>query len=107
MSRERARRRAAREAAAQAARTTRARRAARRDRRRAVLRRVTPRLPARRRVGRLRRWSPARRAAFAVVGLLAVGLVWTLVDELALRLALTVLLALAAPVVVGARGRRG
>jgi Flp pilus assembly protein TadB len=107
MSRERALRRAAREAEAAAARERRARAVARRERRRALRRRFTPRLPSRR-TGRLFvRRSRTQRAAIAVLALAAAFLVWQLVDSLALRVALLVVLVLGLPAfVVLALGRR-
>ncbi|ROT31195.1 hypothetical protein [Micromonospora sp. HM5-17] len=107
MSRERARRRAARLAEAERARAARARAVARRQRRRALLRRLTPRLPDRR-TGRIfPRRSRGERAGVAVLSLVALGGIWLLVDDLALRLGLIVLVLLALPaVVVIALGRR-
>jgi len=106
VSRERARRRAVRLAEAEAQRAARARQVARRERRRALRRRFTVRLP-RRRTARLNRRSRGERAAIAVLTLAALGLVWTLVDALALRLALIALLLIALPaIVVITLGRR-
>nr|MDT0662026.1 hypothetical protein [Micromonospora sp. DSM 115978] len=107
MSKERARLRAVRQAEAERKRAARARVVARRQRRRAVLRRLTPRLPDRR-TGRLfARRSRAERAGVVVLSLLAVAAIWALVDNLALRLVLIVLLILALPAaVVIALGRR-
>jgi Flp pilus assembly protein TadB len=107
VSKERARRRAARQAQAEAERARRARSVARRQRRRTLLRRLTPRLPDRR-TGRLFvRRSRAERAGVVVLSLLAVAAIWALVDNVALRLVLIVLLILALPAaVVIALGRR-
>ena len=105
MAKERALRRAAREAEAERLRLKRARVEARRKRRRSVVRRLTPR---QRRTGRLfARRSPGERASIAVVTLLLLALVWWLVDDLALRIVLTVLGLLCLPaLVVVALGRR-
>ncbi len=106
MSKERARRRAERLAVAERERAVRTRRQARRQRRRALLRRLTPRL-RRGRTGRLARRSPVERAGITVLSLAAVAVVWFLVGDVALRLALIVLLVLVLPaVVVIALGRR-
>jgi hypothetical protein len=107
VSKERARRRAEREAVASAERARRARAVARRERRRAVLRRITPRLPDRR-TGRLfARRNRAQRAAIVVLAVAVAGVVWQVVDPLALRLALIALLLLALPAfIVIALGRR-
>lgn len=100
MSKERARRRAVRLAERERERARRARAVARRQRRRALLRRVTPRLPDRR-TGRLfARRSRGERAAVAGLTLAAVVAIWLLVDDLALRLGLIVLLLLALPAAV-------
>ncbi|MFG1777338.1 hypothetical protein ACGFIR_23280 [Micromonospora sp. NPDC049051] len=99
MSKERARRRAAREAEAARARVVRERRAARRSRRRALVRRLTPSL-RRGRTGRLPRHSRGERAAIVLLTLAAMTLIWTFVDDLALRIALVVLLLLVLPAIV-------
>ncbi|MCL7455643.1 hypothetical protein AB0J85_09525 [Micromonospora echinofusca] len=99
MSKERARRRAAREAEAARQRVVRERRAARRSRRRALLRRMTPSL-RRGRTGRLPRHSRGERAAIVLLTLAAMMLIWTFVDDLALRIALVVLLLLVLPAIV-------
>ncbi|MEU6075180.1 hypothetical protein [Micromonospora sp. NPDC047074] len=99
MSKERARRRAAREAEATRDRQARERRAARRARRRALVRRVTPSL-RRRRTGRLLRHSRGERAAIVMLTLAAITLIWTFVDDLALRIGLVVLLLLVLPAIV-------
>ncbi|MEV0714869.1 hypothetical protein [Asanoa sp. NPDC050611] len=105
MAKERALRRAAREAEAAKLRAKRARVAARRQRRRALAARLTPQ---RRRTGRLlARRSRGERAGIAIVTLVLLGLVWFLVDDVALRLVLTVLLLLCLPaLVIVALGRR-
>ena len=96
MSKERARRRAILE-------QEKARRAARRERaerRRALLRRMVPRSP-RRRTGKLfARRTRAQRAAITAGVLVALTLVWWLVDSLATRIALTALVAVATPTLV-------
>ncbi|MFE9205971.1 hypothetical protein [Micromonospora sp. NPDC007230] len=99
MSKERARRREAREAQLEAERAVRRRRAARRERRRALVRRLTPRL-RRGRTGRLRRHTRGERAAIVLLTGAALAGIWTLVDDLALRLALVVLLLLVLPAIV-------
>ncbi len=99
MSKERARRRAVREAEAARQRVVRERRFARRARRRALLRRLTPRL-RRGRTGRLPRHTRAERAAIVGLTAAAVLLIWALVDDLALRLALVALLLLVLPAIV-------
>src|SRR4051794_30397074 len=107
MSKERARRRAEREAAAETARARRERELDRRARRRAIVRKITPRRPDRR-VGKLYpRRSRAEKSAAVVVFALLTWLVWHYFDDLSTRIALTVALALATPVVmVVAFGRR-
>ncbi|MFC7548484.1 hypothetical protein [Plantactinospora sp. GCM10030261] len=106
MSKERARRRAAREAEQARQRSVRARRAARRRRIRGILRAVTPRLP-RRRTARLGGRSRVERAGIVVGGAFGAVLIWLLVDDLALRVALFLVLLLALPaIVVIALGRR-
>jgi hypothetical protein len=100
VSRERALRRAAREAEAARERARRERVVARRARRRALVRRLKPRLPDRR-TGRLyARRAFAQRLGIALTGLLAVGLIWWRVDGLSTRIALTIVVAVAAPAVV-------
>jgi hypothetical protein len=98
VSRERALRRAAREAEAERRRLRHEKARERAARRRAVLRRLTPR---RRRTGRLyARRALAQRIGIALVAVLAVGLVWWQFEDLATRLALTVVIAVAAPAAV-------
>ncbi|MFE9958726.1 hypothetical protein [Micromonospora sp. NPDC005299] len=99
MSKERARRREARQAEQERERAARARRVARRARRRAVVRRLTL-TPRRGRTGRLRRHSRGERAAIALLTGAAVAGIWSFVDDLALRLALVVLLLLVLPAIV-------
>lgn len=99
MSKERARRRAAREAEAARQREIRERRLARQARRRALVRRLTPTL-RRGRTGRLPRHTRGERAAIVVLTGAAVLLIWSLVDDLALRLALVALLLLVLPAIV-------
>ncbi len=105
MAKERALRRAAREAEATKLRARRARALARRQRRRALVVRLTPQ---RRRTGRLLvRRSRGQRAGIAVVTLVLLALVWFLVDDIALRMVLTVLGLLCLPaLVIVALGRR-
>ncbi len=105
MAKERALRRAAREAEATKLRARRARAVARRQRRRALVVRLTPQ---RRRTGRLLvRRSRGQRAGIAVVTLVLLALVWFLVDDIALRMVLTVLGLLCLPaLVIVALGRR-
>jgi hypothetical protein len=100
VSKERAQRRAVRLAEAERDRARRARIVARRDRRRALARRLRPRLPDRR-TGRLyARRAFAQRAGIALTAILAVWLVWWKFDGLATRLALTIVIAVAAPAAV-------
>ncbi|MFG2100438.1 hypothetical protein ACGFJ5_07515 [Micromonospora echinaurantiaca] len=99
MSKERARRRAEREAAQARERAVRQRRSDRRARRRALLRRLTPTW-RRGRTGRLPRHSRGERAAIVLLTLAAIMLIWSLVDDLALRVALVVLLLLVLPAIV-------
>ncbi|MEV4822765.1 hypothetical protein [Micromonospora sp. NPDC049274] len=99
MSRERARRRAEREAVLARERAVRQRRVARRQRRRAVVRRLTPQL-RRGRTGRLARHTRGERAAIVLLTGAALILIWTFVDDVALRVALIVLLLLVLPAIV-------
>jgi hypothetical protein len=100
VSRERAARRAVRLAEASRERARRERLVARRARRRALLRRVTPRRPDRR-TGRLyARRAFAQRLGIALTALLAVGLIWWQVDGLSTQVALTIVVAVAAPAAV-------
>ena len=101
MSKERALRRAARLAEAEAARSARERAQRRADRRRATLRRLRPAIGRGRRTGRLyARRSRGQRAAIVTAALGVLGLTWLLVDSLATRVGLTVLIAVAAPALV-------
>ncbi|MGW5670407.1 hypothetical protein [Micromonospora sp. NPDC003776] len=99
MSKERARRREAREARLAAERAVRQRRVVRRERRRALVRRLTPAL-RRGRSGRLNRHSRGERAAIVLLTGAALAGIWSFVDDLALRLALVVLLLLVLPAIV-------
>ncbi|MEH1169400.1 hypothetical protein V6V47_28870 [Micromonospora sp. CPCC 205539] len=99
MSRERARRRAEREAEQARERAVRQRRVARRQRRRALVRTLTPQL-RRGRSGRLARHTRGERAAIVLLTGAAMILIWTFVDDLALRIALIVLLLLVLPAIV-------
>ncbi|WP_410810933.1 hypothetical protein [Micromonospora sp. 067-2] len=99
MSRERARRRAEREAELARGRAARQRRVSRRQRRRALVRRLTPRIRWGR-SGRLARHTRGERAAIVLLTGAALILLWTFVDDLALRVALIVLLLLALPAIV-------
>lgn len=108
MSKERAKRRAEREAARAAEQAVRRRRARRRaaldaslrrlrEVRAALLRRLTPK--RRRTAWGLGRRSPGQRSLIIGVGALLLLAVWFLVDSLATRLGLTVLVLLLLPVV--------
>jgi hypothetical protein len=100
VSKERAQRRAVRLAEAEAVRTARDRARRRAERRRVALRRLRPRR-AERRTGRLfARRPPGQRAAIVTAGLGVLGLTWLLVDSLAVRVGITVLVALTAPALV-------
>jgi hypothetical protein len=100
MSRQRAQRRAVREAEAAQARTARERARRRIDRRRAALRRLRPRWVGRR-TGRLyARRPPAQRATIVTTALGVLVLTWYLLEPLAVRVGITVLVALAAPALV-------
>lgn len=104
MSKERARRRAERTAVLEKEKAARARRVARRQGRRALLRRLTPQ---RRGSGRLYRRGRGQRAGIVVIPLVASGLIWFLVPELALRIVLIALIVLVLPaLVVVILGRR-
>lgn len=106
MSKERARRRAAREAEAAQRRVVRQQQLARQARRRALVRRLTPTV-RRGRIGRLPRRTRGERAAIVLSTVAAIMLIWSLVDDLALRIALVALLLLVLPaIVVIALGRR-
>ena len=100
MSKERARLRAERVAVEQAQRAKRQRRAERRRRRRVVLRRMVPRLPDRR-TGRLfARRSRRQRGAITGGVFVALLLVWWYADTLSTKIALTIFIAAATPVLV-------
>ncbi|MEU5564534.1 hypothetical protein [Micromonospora musae] len=99
MSKERARRRAVREAELARERAVRRRRVARRDHRRRLVRRLTPQW-RRGSAGRLARHSRAERAGIVLLTLASLILIWSLVDDLALRLVLIVLLLLVLPAIV-------
>ena len=104
MAKERARRRAERLAVLEKEKAARARKVARRQRRRALVRKLTPQ---RRGSGRLYRRSRVERVGIVVVPLLAAGLVWFLVPDVALRLVLIAMLVLVLPaLVVVVLGRR-
>jgi hypothetical protein len=99
MSKERARRRAEREAVAVAERVRRERRTRRRLRRRAVARKLVPKRPGR--TGKLfARRTRAQRGTIAVGVLVALILVWTLVDALLTKIGLTVFVLVATPTLV-------
>ncbi|HEX6497567.1 MAG TPA: hypothetical protein VF054_00890 [Micromonosporaceae bacterium] len=100
MSKERARRRAARLAEADKARAARQRAVARRERRRALARRLRPRLPDRRTGRMFARRSRAQRAAISVAALVVLAAIWRYTDPLATRIALTAVVAVAAPALV-------
>jgi DNA-binding TFAR19-related protein (PDSD5 family) len=100
VSKERAQRRAVRLAEAERQRARRERSHTRKARRRALARRLTPRLRARH-TGRLyARRAFAQRVAIGLTAILAVGLVWWQFDELTTRVALTIVVAVAAPAAV-------
>ena len=107
MSKERAQRRAVRLAKAERDRARRQRTVARRQRRRSLLRRLIPRLPDRR-TGRLyARRAFAERAGIGLTAILAVAVIWWQFDELTTRIALTIVVVVAAPAaVVLTLGRR-
>jgi len=99
MSKERARRRAEREAIALLERARRERKTQRRLRRRAVARRLVPKRPGR--TGKLfARRTRAQRATIAIGVILALILVWTLIDSLSTRLGLTAFVLVATPILV-------
>jgi Flp pilus assembly protein TadB len=97
VSKERARRRAEREAARAVADAKRLRVERRRTRRRAFLKRITPR--KRRVAWGFGRRSPGQRAAVAGVAIALLLLVWYFVESLQGRIALSLLILLALPVV--------
>jgi Flp pilus assembly protein TadB len=100
LSKERAQRRAARIAAAEADRAARERSAARRAKRKAVLRAVTPRRPDRR-TGRLApRRSRFQRITITLLAVVALAAIWWEFDDLATRIALTALVAVAGPALI-------
>jgi hypothetical protein len=105
LAKERARRRALREAEAARTAAVRERAQARRRRRRALARRLTP---TRRRTGRmLPRRSKGERAGIVILTVFVLGLIWLVLDDLALRVALTILVVLGLPaIVVAVLGRR-
>jgi hypothetical protein len=72
---------------------------ARQQRRRALVRRLTPQV-RRGRSGRLVRHSRGERAGIVLLTAAALILIWTFVDDLALRIALVVLLLLVLPAIV-------
>lgn len=98
MSKERARRRAEREAARAAAAEARRRAQERRERRRALIRAILPK--QRRRAWLLARRSPGQRALTAGVGIGLLWTIWYLVEPLALRIGLSLLVVLVLPVLV-------
>jgi hypothetical protein len=104
VSKERARRRAERLAVLEREKAARARKVARRQRRRELVRRMTPRIG---RSGHLYRRSRRERIGIGLVPLLAVGVVWLFVPDLALRVVLTIVIVLTLPaLVVVILGRR-
>jgi hypothetical protein len=99
VSKERARRRAQPEPVALLERERRQRRTQRRLRRRAVVRRLVPKRPGR--TGKLfARRTPAQRATIAIGVIIALILVWTLIDSLLTRLGLTAFVLVATPILV-------
>jgi hypothetical protein len=104
VSKDRARRRAARLAVLEKEKAARARKVARRARRRALIRALTPR---RRSDGRLYRRSRGERVGIVLAPLVAAAAVWVLVPDVALRIVLLAMIAVALPaVVVVVLGRR-
>jgi hypothetical protein len=98
LSKERALRRAARQAEAERARARRALADRRAARRRSLLRRLTP---PQRRTGRLyARRAYAQRVVIALATVTVLAFVWWEFDDLATRLALTTLVAVAAPAAI-------
>ena len=98
MSKERARRRAVREAEAERRRIRHERVRRRAAQRRELMQRLARK---RRRTGHLYpRRAFAQRLGIALVAVLAVGFVWWQVDDLATRLALSIVVAVAAPAAV-------
>jgi hypothetical protein len=65
-----------------------------------MVRRLRPTLPDRRTGRLLARRTPAQRAAIAAAAVLTLGLIWLKIDSLELRIGLTLLAALALPVLV-------
>jgi len=100
MSKERARRRAERLAAAQAVRERRERASRRRAGLRSMVRAVTPRLPDRRTGQLFARRSRAQRAGITVVTGGALALIWLLGDSFATKLAISVVVLVAAPALI-------
>ena len=98
MSKERALRRAEREAARAVAEAKRQRRERRRARRSAMLRRLRPKSGGRRAWG-LGRRTPAQRSALVGFALAALLAIWYFVDSWSGRIALSLLVLLALPVV--------
>jgi hypothetical protein len=104
MSKERAQRRAERLAVLEKEKAARARRVARRSARRRLVRRITPQ---RRSSGVILRRSPRQRIGIVLIPLIAAAAIWILIPDLALRLVLLLLTALAVPaLVVVVLGRR-
>ena len=100
MSKERARLRAERVAVDEARRASRQRRAERRRRRRVAIKRIVPRLPDHR-IGRLLpRRTRGQRAAIGGGVFVALLLVWLYADALSTKIALSILIAAATPVLV-------
>jgi hypothetical protein len=97
MSKERARRRAERIAVLEKEKAVRARRVARRGARRQLVRRLTP---AKRSSGVLMRRSRSQRIGIVLIPLIAAATIWILIPDLALRLVLLLLIALAVPALV-------
>ena len=107
MSKERALRRTARLLEAERRRAARAAAVSRRQKRRDITHKLVPKLPDRR-TGRLQpRRTAAQRAGIVMFSLLAVMVVWYLVDDLVMRLIIVLVLIITLPaLVVIALGRR-
>ena len=97
MSKERARRRAERIAVLEKEKAVRARRVARRITRRKLVRRLKPQ---RRSSGVIMRRSRGERAGIVLIPLIAAAAIWILIPDLALRLVLLLMIALAVPALV-------
>ena len=107
MSKDRAVRRAARLLEAEQKRAARAAVVSRRQRRKDITDKIVPKLPDRRTGRLLPRRTATQRAGVVMAAILALMLIWYLVDDLALRLVIALILVLALPaLIVIALGRR-